>query len=438
MGAKRGATKPTRILIVDTDPTSHRLVRDYLLKVTEKPVLCDHADSLDDAVALRQLIAYDIVLIDPQYIGDLSRFKRVEARLNCPLVLLGTLPTPKDEIAAFRAGAAGLVRKPFRGTDLFDTLNKALNYALQPQAPDTAEANATPSETVSQAFIGCSVAMQALERSIRRIAKADTPVFLTGEHGAGKSSAASLLHSLSPRSDRTFVRFTCGEGDLSRAWDEAQGGTLFLRRITQLNEDEQHFLLGQIDTTSAEAASAPRLISADSQSPETAIRTGFLRADLYYHLRVFPLHIPPLRDRGDDIAPLAEHFLADFTRAERKRFLSLDQCAMAMLQHHLWPGNVRELQNAIRQTVMLHDGPVLTAEMLADFDVPETARNPMHAAPLITDSVVPIKPFWEQERQIIETAITAFGGNITAAANALEISPSTIYRKRSTWSEKVA
>ncbi|MCC2110810.1 MAG: sigma-54-dependent Fis family transcriptional regulator, partial [Hyphomicrobiales bacterium] len=160
------------------------------------------------------------------------------------------------------------------------------------------------------------------------------------------------------------------------------------------------------------------------------------REDLFYRLHVLPIQMPPLRARRDDIVPLATRFLTEFAAEEGRGFTGFAPTAEAALRAYAWPGNVRELQNVVRRAVVLHDGSELSEAMLPidphrPVSVNDGPIGPMFAAESPTDADV--APYRHQERDIIETALAAFDGNILRAATALEISPSTIYRKRQAW-----
>ena len=187
-----------------------------------------------------------------------------------------------------------------------------------------------------------------------------------------------------------------------------------------------------------------RIVSATNRDPFAEIAAGRFREDLFYRLHVLPIHMPPLRERGDDILLLAGAFLDRYAAEEGREFRGFAPDAAACLAGHGWPGNVRELQNAIRRTVVLNQGGEVTAAMLpATLRAGDALLRPdARIEPRIEDAGAPrigsggIMPFWEQERSIIESAVGAFAGNIARAAAALEISPSTIYRKRQAWQER--
>ncbi|MCR9062089.1 MAG: sigma-54-dependent Fis family transcriptional regulator, partial [Rhodobacteraceae bacterium] len=181
-----------------------------------------------------------------------------------------------------------------------------------------------------------------------------------------------------------------------------------------------------------------------NRNPVAEITAGRFREDLYYRLHVLPVHLPPLRERRDDILPLAETFLDRYSSEERRNFKGFDADAETRILSYGWPGNVRQLENTIRQMVVMNDGAAVTYDML-----PMVIRDQSSRPNAIIDLSrersrvsVPSRPFgsieplWAQERRIIEDALDAFDGNIAMAAAALEISPSTIYRKRQSWTAR--
>jgi two-component system repressor protein LuxO len=230
--------------------------------------------------------------------------------------------------------------------------------------------------------------------------------------------------------------FTGATEDRAGAAEAASGGTLFLDEIGEMELALQAKLLrflqtgefrrvGEVKIRRADI----RIVCATHRDPLAEIAAGRFRQDLFYRLHVLPLHLPPLRDRGSDIIALAEAFLVRFAAEEGRSFRRFAPEVEAMLLAHDWPGNVRELQNVVRRAVVLGDGVEVTRDMLP----PEfCARSP---GPAISDAAGLIEPFWLQERRIIERAVAAFGGNTARAAAALEISPSTIYRKRERWQD---
>jgi len=290
-------------------------------------------------------------------------------------------------------------------------------------------------------------------------------VFITGESGTGKEVCAAAVHAHSlvkgpfvvincsaiPRElmeseifGHVKGAFTGAHEDHAGAAELAHGGTLFLDEICEMDLGLQAKLLRFIQTGSVRRVGETRerevdvrFVCATNLDPAEAVASGRFRGDLFYRLHVLPLHLPPLRERDGDVRLLAQAFLARFAAEESRAFRGFDAEAEAMLEAHAWPGNVRELQNVIRRAVVLYDGEQVTAEMLA---LPRTGAEqsiqlsppPQTASP---SRIRAIDPFWRQEQKIIEGALAAFGGNAARAAAALEISPSTIYRKLQAWAQ---
>ena len=304
-------------------------------------------------------------------------------------------------------------------------------------------------------FIGTSRAMQSVYDIIENAAPSMASVFITGASGTGKDIAAQALHKCSPRADKPFIALNCAaiprdlmESELfghvkgaftgaietrEGAAARADGGTLFLDEICDMPMEMQGKLLrflqdGRFTKVGGNKAerSNVRIVCATNKDPAAAIETGTFREDLYYRLHVVPLSMPPLKDRDGDLIELAEVFLQRAGAHEGKIFSGFDAAAMLVLQTHHWPGNVRELENLIRQIFVLHGGPVVTQAILPSYL--------MHNRPAAAEpKQMTIRPLWEIEKQVIEHAISCCNGNIVRAAALLEISPSTIYRKKGEW-----
>lgn len=292
---------------------------------------------------------------------------------------------------------------------------------------------------------------------IENAAASRATVFITGESGTGKDICAQTIHRLSPRSSGPFVALNCAaipagllESELfghvkgaftgaietrEGAVKRAQGGTLFLDEICEMDIGMQSKLLRFLQTLtytkiggSREEKSDIRIVCATNRDPQDEVTKGRFRHDLYYRLHVVPVVMPSLRGRRDDILDLADYYLHLTAGEENKRFTGFTPEAEHFLTHYDWPGNVRELQNMIRSLVVLHAGPVVELSML---------RPPLQTAGASGTAVMgtPL-PLWQVERDAIEQAITLCGGNIPRAAALLEISPSTIYRKKQAWEER--
>ena len=303
--------------------------------------------------------------------------------------------------------------------------------------------------------------MQAVYAQIERLAASRAAVFVTGESGTGKDLVAAAVHAASSRRDAPFVALNCavippelmeialfGREDAG-AMDRAQSGTLHLDEITQMDLACQARLMHFVETGRfspvgevTEREADVRLVCATSRDPLEEVRAGRLREDLYYRLAVLPLALPPLRARGDDVLLLAETFLARFAGEEGRPMPRFTPEVVEALRARRFPGNVRELQNLMRRVVVLSEGGTILPGLLAEPEAPEApgaARPPEVLIQGWSDSFAwqgRVEPLSVVERRAIEAAIAAFDGNISLAAAALDLSPSTLYRKKLAWGER--
>jgi two-component system repressor protein LuxO len=391
---------------------------------------------------------------------SIERLRRLFAG---PIVAISANGSVGLAVEAVRRGAADFLVKPVAPALLARRLADLAPAVPAPMAHD---------EPGFEGFVGASPPMCELYAQIGRIAASRAPVFITGESGTGKEVAAAAVHSRSPRSAGPFIALNCSaiprelieseifghaRGAFTGATDDragaaelAHGGTLFLDELCEMDLALQAKLLrviqtGEVRRVGAAAARTVdvRFVCATNRDPRREIEAGRFREDLYYRLHVLPLHLVPLRARGGDVLLLARTFLTRFAAEEGRGFRRLDAAAEACIAAYPWPGNVRQLQNVLRRAVVLNDGERLTADMLPEEIAGTAAIAPPHALPRLTGAAeapraTGVAPMWLQEQRIIEQALTAFGGNIARAAAALEINPSTIYRKRQSWAQRAA
>lgn len=419
---------------------------------------------------------------------------------NAKLISLSGQGALSTAIDAMRAGAWDFLIKPLGKATVQKRITEATHAFKRDLKQKHSHAIAIQSEDLSiprnkigsasvalstvapasfEGFCGSSPVMRALYEQIARIAPSSAPVFITGESGTGKEVCAEALHNRSGRRDKPFVAINCSaipkdlmESELfghckgsftgavqdhPGAAEQADGGTLFLDEIGDMDLSLQAKLLRFIQTGSIRRVGDvgtrqinTRIICATHRDPQKAVDAGTFREDLFYRLHVLPISVPPLRVRQGDILSLASQFLAEFAQEENRRFSSFTPQSEACLSHYHWPGNVRELQNVIRHTVVMNDGHSIDQDMLPaslksssvshPIAIPGTnsATSAVEFASLSTATPVDqtCLPYWQQEQSIIETALVKYGGNISRAAAALEISPSTIYRKRQSWMHK--
>jgi two-component system response regulator HydG len=307
-------------------------------------------------------------------------------------------------------------------------------------------------------LLGASPAMQEVFRLIERVGPTEAGVLLTGESGSGKELAARSIHECSARRSGPFIAVNCGaipaaliEAELfgcekdgssgavrARAgvFEQAQGGTLLLDEITEMPLDMQTRLLRVLETrkfyrggASTELNADVRVIAATNRCPLQAVQSGQLREDLLYRLAVFPIEMPPLRERGDDVELLAEHFLAGLN-AQAGTQKRLSALARMLLRQHAWPGNVRELKNCIERAFILGDVVLDLAPM-----IPGGARD---ASPLSDRERLNIRVgsrIYDMERSLIEATLDYFKGNKRRAADALGCSLKTLYNKLNGYSQ---
>jgi two-component system repressor protein LuxO len=447
---------PVDVLIVDADPSQRRTLAGLIAARSVgrfAPRVCETPGE-----ALSNAREGSIVLADVETIGGIARLAEF-TRPMTPVIATSARGSLNAAVAAVKAGAVDFLAKPIGASQLLERLEAAVSAwqdggglekpTLMKSSPAT-----QPAAGSFAGFIGASEIMRQVYDQIRRVAPSRAPVFVTGESGTGKELCATAVHEHSGRAGRPFVAINCSaiprdlmESEIfghvrgaftgatenrAGAAELAHGGTLFLDEIAEMDLGLQAKLLrflqcGSVRRVGGSELTAVdvRIVCATNRDPATEVEAGRFRADLFYRLHVLPIHLPPLRDRRQDILPLASAFLAHFSAEEGRSFAGFEPDAADVLVASPWPGNVRELQNVIRRVVVLHDAEKVTTGMLPDaLPVAKTADG---------GATQDVLPFWQQERQIIETAVAAFGGNVAKAAAALELAPSTIYRKRDTW-----
>ncbi len=425
------------------------------------------------------LVLLDLQLPDGDGLDLLEelRARRPEARV----IVITANGSINRAVEAMRAGAFDFLVKPFDEARLMTAVRNAVS--LPPRA---VEATLETAEPVGEqqgdhhgelGFIGRSEAMRGIYRMVRSIGRSTATVFITGESGTGKEVCARAIHAVSTRAEKPFVPLNCAAiprdllesevfGHLKGAFTGAlsdkpgaaavaNGGTLFLDEICEMDLSLQTKLLRFLQTAMIQPVGAARpvpvdvrIVCATNREPEEEVRAGRFREDLYYRLHVVPIHMPPLRDRPEDIMEIADSVLARDAREEGKTFTGFHPEAARILRTRHWPGNVRQLLNAIRNVVVLHDGPIVLPDMLppdihrpaasaglrpvaqvVPIPVPEQGQGLRHRVePLVGTSLADV------ERELIEATIEHCDGSIPRAAKILAVSPSTIYRKLETWS----
>ena len=418
------------------------------------------------------IVLVDLVLPDSDGLQLMQTM--LAARPNTSVIAITANGSVNRAVEAMRAGAHDFLVKPFDESRLLGAVQNAL--AERSPRPGAHEASQWPDGAVpadSSGFIGSSDRMARIHSTITSVARSMATVFITGESGTGKELCALAVHAGSARASGPFIALNCGaipqdllesevfghmKGSFTGAISDkpgaaaaADGGTLFLDEICEMAPALQTKLLRFLQTSTVQPVGATRpkkvnvrIVCATNRDPVEAVRRGQFREDLYYRLFVVPIHMPPLRDRGQDVIEIAEAALFRFAREEGREFLGLSPEVRTLLPQLPWPGNVRQLLNVIRNVVVLNPGGWVTPDMLPPGLVdaaPATLQAPRSLQPVpdlpSTDSLVGLT-LAEAERRLIEATMARHGGSIPKAARVLDVSPSTLYRKIEGWKAESA
>ena len=441
---------PLRILIADDQPDVRESLR-LLLKAEGFKV--DAVASPPAALASLEAASPDLVLMDMNYSKDttsgregLDLLERIHALdPSLPVVVMTAWGSVELAVEAMKRGAKDFVLKPWDNARLLATLSTQMELmtAIR-RSKRLEEENALLRGEATVPLVARSRAMQQVVQLLERIGPSDASVLITGENGTGKSLVAKCLHAASQRATQPMMTLNAGglsEGVLeselfghvkgaftdareSRAgrFELADGGTLFLDEIGNAPLSLQAKLLRVLETGEFErvGSSRPqkadvRVIAATNIDLETEIAAGRFRQDLRYRLNTFEIHLLPLRERREDIAPLAVLFLGRHAQRYRKTVAGFDEGAMRLLEQHPWPGNVRELDHAVERAVLMSSGPTLVASDL------------LLAPRTVTPSLDELS-LDDMESLLIRKAL-ARHGSATQAAEALGLSRSAIYRR---------
>lgn len=407
------------------------------------------------------LILLDLRLPDMTGMDVLKKVK--EDYPTIPVIFMTAHGSIDTAVEAMRLGAQDFLIKPCEADRLRVLVNNAMRTASKMR-------DMHGSKTSYQGFIGRSSKMQQVYKTIDSAATSKASIFITGESGTGKEVCAEAVHAASKRGSKPFIAINCAAipkdlieselfghvkgaftgaaADRKGAVEQADGGTLFLDELCEMDLELQTKLLRFIQTGTFQKVGSSkmssvdvRFVSATNKDPWQEVLDGRFREDLYYRLYVIPLHLPPLRERGEDVVDIAYSLLGFMSPEEDKSFVRLSPSVIDRFIGYHWPGNVRQLQNVIRNIVVLNNGQEVTLEMLPppinsmpDIEPKDEVLSSSHSTKKpATKSTVDIQPLWEIEKESIEEAIEICSGSITQAASFLEVSPSTIYRKIQNW-----
>jgi len=449
MTAATGATP--RILVAD-DQADIREALHLLLKGEGFAV--EAAASVSAALAALAKGDFDCALIDLNYARDttsgdeglslLSRIHTLDPLL--PVVVMTAWGSIDLAVEAMRRGARDFVQKPWENARLLATLRTQVDLSRALRRGERLEA-ASRAQGEGSALIAVSAAMRPVLEMIERIGPSDANVLVTGENGTGKGTVAQRLHAASARAARPLIvvnvgglsegvfeselfghvkgAFTDARADRIGRFEMADGGTLFLDEIANLSLNLQAKLLRVVETGEFEPVGSSRtrrvdvrLISATNADLHAEVAASRFRQDLLFRLNTIEIHVPPLRERGEDVGPLAEYFLKQHAARYRKTLGGFEVDALEALQAHGWPGNVRELDHAVERAVLMAGSPRLRA---TDLGLRRAADG---GTPRIEEMSLD-----EVERWLIQRTLARADGNVNRAAEALGLSRSAMYRR---------
>lgn len=454
--------KAKYLLMVEDTASVAALYRSYLTPLEIDINIVGTGREAIESIAHREpdLILLDLRLPDMTGMDVLHAVKQRSP--DVPVIFMTAHGSIDTAVEAMRHGAQDFLIKPCEADRLRVTVNNAIRKANKLKNETD-----NPGNQNYQGFIGSSQTMLAVYRTIDSAATSKASIFITGESGTGKEVCAEAIHAASKRGDKPFIAINCAAipkdlieselfghvkgaftgaaTDRQGAAELADGGTLFLDELCEMDLDLQTKLLRFIQTGTFQKVGSSKMKSVDvrfvcatNRDPWKEVQEGRFREDLYYRLYVIPLHLPPLRERGDDVIEIAYSLLGYMSKEEGKGFVRLAPDVVERFKQYEWPGNVRQLQNVLRNVVVLNEGREIALTMLPPplNQLSDSRINVPKASP-VPVSVHEIFPLWMTEKQAIEKAIEACDGNIPRAAGYLDVSPSTIYRKLQTWNEKV-
>ncbi|MEZ4414469.1 MAG: sigma-54 dependent transcriptional regulator [Gemmatimonadota bacterium] len=458
------------VLVVDDEHTLRESCGNLLRAEGYQVEVCGRGD---DAQELLRRKPFDLVLLDlymSQVPGMEILASALEANPDTIVIVMTGNPSVESSIEALRAGAWDYIPKPFSATHLQILMGRAAHAVTVARESRAGQSDPLKSAAVDGRInlLGVSAAFQRVVELARKVARTDASVFITGESGSGKEVIAQFIHHNSRRSSREMIPLNCAalpetllesemfghvEGAFTGAVKEkiglleaANGGTLFLDELTEMPLPIQAKLLRVIQdgvvrrlgSTSTDAVVNVRFLAGTNEDPMAAVEKGKLRRDLYYRLRVVPIHIPPLRERPEDIPVLAEHFLKQFWKQHRganEEAPRLTDQAIDALLDCPWRGNVRELRNVMEHSVvLLQPGVDIEADQIPFIDRAEGAEvsgsgNLLRDVPLNQDyHTAREQVLAEFEKGYLQRIVRTARGNMSDAARIAGVDRTTLYR----------
>lgn len=450
-----------KILIVDDEKGIREI---FSLLLQEKGHTVREASSGEEALTIIPLFSPDLLLLDMNLPGIsgielLERVKRESPKTS--VIIMTAFGSIRSAVEATRLGAYDYLEKPVDNDELLLLIARALEVKELNRRVEELQERLTEPVSLKR-IVGVGPKMQSVFQALEKVARVDGTVLITGESGTGKELVARAIHHSSLRREGPFVVVNCGaiprelveseffghtkgaftdaRSDKPGKFELAQGGTLFLDEVGDLASDAQVKLLralGEREITRIGGTKTipvdVRVIAATNKTLHNEVREGRFREDLYWRLAVLSLHLPPLRERPEEIAPLAQHFLEKYALPLGKRFQGISARALDLLEGYRWPGNVRELESVIYEGMVFAEG-----DLLEEKDLPERlcATDPFPSQEEILLRSPLEEAAWEAEASAIRNTLRATGGNRTKTAELLGISRKTLFNKMSRYGIK--
>ena len=443
--------KNTRVLIVDDEPGIRASLRGVL---EDEECACEAVESGEQCIEELKRHAYDVVLLDVWLPGmdgleTLARIQEIPFMDRPEVVVISGHGTIETAVKATKLGAFDFLEKPLT----IEKVMVVIHNAVQQRRLELELSRLKESGDQKPRIIGESVPMKALRQQLALMAATNGRVLIFGESGTGKELIAHAIHAASSRAEEPFVEVNCAAipeemieselfghrkgafagaaEDKTGKLEKAHGGTLFLDEVGDMSLKTQAKVLRALEEQRFEPVGASesvqvdaRVVASTNKNLEEEIERGNFREDLFYRLNVIPFHVPPLRERIEDVPLLADHFLREFTTSYGRKTKELTEDALRVLEEYPWPGNVRELRNLMERIVIMNPQPRIDARHIP---LDRTRRAVFYKPVERFGSLQEVRE--AAEREYIIKKLEEAKGNVTRAAEMLGLERSHLYRK---------